>query len=218
MPFKVCVYEVDEQLFLPEVSIPSRQRRERAAAAKASSGEDMEAWRTRAEEITRRYQELLQTYGQLKSSTKNEVEWRRRCGNLVNGTLKNCRELEMALAAATAGSGPAGGPADGLSCGPLAAGIRQLVENQLQQLHAEGLLDLIEPQPSELFNPGIHEAVGTKPCTELAEGLIAAVAAAGYACAGKTVRKAKVILAAPAGASATEAQTPGSNTILLEEC
>lgn len=187
MPFKAAVYEVDE-LLLHADAPPARQQ---AAVPATSPAEELDAWRKRAEEIARKYQELMQSYKHAKASLKNEAEWRQRCQKLLQAALRNCRDLELAIQAAR----KAGGAADDPGRTALIAGIEQVVENQLQQLHAERLLEQIEPQPSELFDDNLHQQVGTKPSAELAAGLIAEVVEPGYACGGKAVRKAKVLLA-----------------------
>ena len=189
MPFKTTVYEADDRLFQADRPLPTRTQA--AAPAKPSPAEELDAWRKRAEETARKYQELLQSYKQVKASLKGEAEWRQRCQKLMHAALRNCRDLGLAVQAAH----KAGEHAHDPIRTALIAGMEQVIENQLRQLHAEGLLELIEPQPSELFDDNLHQAIGTKPSAELAAGLIAEVVDAGYACAGKAVRKARVLLA-----------------------
>ena len=193
MPFKSVIHEVDDRLFQAEP--PPDSRRETAAHVEPSPSEELEAWRTRAEETARKYQELLQMYRQTKAALKNEAEWRKRCQKLLHNGLRNCRELELAVLAAQKAHDESGQP-DGDPIGAaLIAGIRQVIEIQLQQLATEGMLRAIEPQPGELFDDNIHESVGTKPCPDFAQGLVAEVVRPGYASGPKIVRKAVVILA-----------------------
>ncbi|HUW33737.1 MAG TPA: nucleotide exchange factor GrpE [Planctomycetota bacterium] len=194
MPFKSVIYEVDDRLFQAEP--PPGSRRENAAPAKPSASEELEAWRARAEETARKYQELLQSYRQTKAALKNEAEWRHRCQKLLHNGLRNCQDLELAIVAAPKMHEESGQPGDDdpISAA-LTGGIRQVIENQLQQLAAEGLLQAVEPQPGELFDDNFHEVVGSKPCGNLAQGLVAEVVRTGYACGPKVVRKARVMLA-----------------------
>ena len=200
MAFRATICEIDEKLFEPAQASSVDVKKNRAKSAKLSLAEELEQWRNRAEDIAKKYQELLQSYRKLKATSKEETEWRQRCVKMLQNSLRNCRDLELALAAAhKAGeAGPGGCNPDDPVRKALIAGIEQVVEGQLQQLHIEGMLDLIDPQRSELFDPAIHQAMSAKPVDDLAEGLIAEVAQVGYSCGGKAVRKAQVILAARA--------------------
>ena len=195
MAFKATICEADERLFVSQCD-SVEVRKERAKPVKPSPAEEIEQWRVRAEDTAHKYQELMQSYRQLKASSKEETEWRQRCTKLLQNALRNCRDLDLVLAAAR-NTGDSG--TDDPARAALIAGIEQVVETQLQQLHGEGMLELIEPQPSELFDASMHEAAGTKAAPELAEGLIAEVKRVGYLCGGRAVRKAQVILAAACG-------------------
>jgi len=190
MVFTVEIHEADQRLFQAPKPNSSSRRKERAEPAKQTPAEETETWRQRSEESARQYQELLKSYTQLKASLKEEAEWHRRCTKLLNSILRNYQDLGLSLQAARAS-----GVADP-AVAALMGGIEQMLNNQLQQLHAQGLLDAIEPQPSELFAPALHESIGTV-ASNLAAGLIAEVDSIGYASAGRTVKKAKVFLAAP---------------------
>jgi len=192
MPFKSVIYEVDDRLFQAEP--PPGAHRANAAPAKPSPSEELEAWRNRAEEAARKYQELLQMYRQTKAALKNEAEWRQRCQKLLHCGLRNCSELELAIVAAQKAHGESGRPDDPIGSA-LITGIRQVVENHLLQFAAEGLLQHVEPQAGELFDDNLHESVGTKPSSDLAQGRVAEVVRIGFTCGPKVVRKASVVLA-----------------------
>jgi|GEM_PF-3529640 len=209
MPLQAAVYETGPTLFQPpdthgadRPADPLRGSGGRSGAtglrkaggpradAASAPSPGAEEWRAKAEEIARNYQRLLKSYRRLKEHAKEETEWRKRCNAMLNDSLRNCRDLEFAIAAADKQA--RGNPAlDGL-----VAGIKQVIDTQLQQLHALDLVEQIEPQASELFDDTQHEAVQTVVSDDYAAGLIAGLVAVGYACAGKVVRKAKVILAA----------------------
>jgi len=196
MAFDVAVYDVGESLFQSRTANSATPKSARRAA-KLSPAEELEAWRKRAEEITRNYQKLVKNYRQLKSHLKQQAEWHQRCNAMAAGALRNCRELEFALTAARKQGG------DEPGCTALIAGIEQVLENQLLQLREQGLIEGIEPQPAEIPDETLHEVVGTRQTDEFAEGLIAEVAEIGYACSGKPIRKAKVVVAAPANGNDT---------------
>jgi len=191
MGFEVAVYDVDERLFQPGTANPTTPAGSRQVA-KLSPAQELEAWRRRAEEITRNYQRLVKSYRQLKSHLKEEAQWRRRCNTMAAAALRNCRDLQLALAAAREQG------VEHPASAALIAGIEQVIEKQLSQLCEQGLIEAIEPQPAEIPDRNLHEVVGTKQTDEFAEGLIAEVAGIGYARDGEPVRKARVILAVPA--------------------
>jgi len=196
MPLLASVYEIDSTLFQPPDAGKPRGRSASAEKHKASPAQEAETWRARAEETARNYQCLLKSYRQLKERLKEGGEWRRRCSTMLSNTLRNCRDLEQAIEAAEQQAG------DNPALAALVSGIASVIDTSLQQLHALGLLEAIEPQPAELFDDNLHEAVDTVVSDEFAAGLIAGLVAIGYACGGRVVRKAKVVLAATGGGPA----------------
>lgn len=198
MAFEVVVYDVDDELFQLGKAGSSKHDSARRQARKPTPAEELQLWRQRAEDITRKYQQLLQSYQQLKVGAKADSVWRKRCNALLTAAVRNHRDLEFALAAAR------GQSAQHPAYAALITGIEQAIDNQLQQLHSQGLVEIIEPQPSELPDPNLHEVIGAKQTDELVEGLIAEVGAAGYLCDGKVIRKAKIILATQAGGAAPD--------------
>jgi molecular chaperone GrpE (heat shock protein) len=218
MALQAVLYEIDKTLFQPPAPGPRRPKsapdgaKAQQEGSTPSSAEELEAWRKRAEEIAGTYQQLLNSYRQLKAHLKEEGEWHHRCNGMLAGALRNCRDLELALEAATGSTADMEGGVNGLAATDpafqrLVEGIRQVLESQLQQLQAQELIEAIEPQPAELFDETIHEVIGSVPTDELAEGLIAEVAQIGYAYQGKPIRKAQVILAGAGGEPVSGRQT-----------
>ena len=202
MAFQVTVHDIGEKLFQSVTASPA-ERKKAHQGAKLSPAEELEAWRKRTEQITRDYQRLVESYRRLKSDLKQEGEWRRRCNTMLAGAMRNCRNLDFALAAAREKG------SKGTAFTGLVAGIEQVMQDQLRQLHAQGLIEAIEPQPSEIFDERLHEAVGTRQTPEFADGLIAEIADVGYLCRGKIIRKAKVVIAgAPEQTSAADDPPP----------
>ena len=197
MAFEVVVYDVDDRLFQSEKA-GSNKHKGAQPPRKPTPAEELQLWRQRAEDITRKYQQLLQSYQQLKAGAQVDSVWRKRCNAILAAAVRNHRDLEFALAAAREQG------AEHPAYAALIAGIEQATDNQLQQLHSHGLVEIIEPQPSELPDSSLHEVVGARQTDELVEGLIAEVAAAGYLCGGEVIRKAKVILATQAGGAAPD--------------
>ncbi|NQT18812.1 MAG: nucleotide exchange factor GrpE [Planctomycetes bacterium] len=213
MTIKVVVSDVGDELFQPDRTGSRTQNSARKQARKPTPAEELQAWRQRAEEVARKYQQLLQSYQKLKSSAKADSIWRRRCNAMLAAAVKTHRDLEFALSAAREQGG------EGPACEALTAGIRQVIDNQLQQLHAQGLLEVIDPQPSELPDSNLHEVIGVKQTDELVEGLIAEVAGVGYLCGGKPIRKARVVLATQAREAASHDEPDSTeNTFPPEAC
>jgi len=193
MAFTAAVYETSGVLFQPQ----SETGAKREGAQRLSSSQELELWRQRAEDMARKYQELLKNYRQMKAAQKEEHEQYRNNQKLLSDVLANCRNLELAIQAAKLNE------ASSPTVAALITGMQQVLDNQLAQLNEHGLLETVEPQPAEMPDPELHETVGSV-ASDLAEGLIAEVVEPGYTCSGKLVRKAKVFLAAPAGGPAAD--------------
>lgn len=96
-----------------------------------------------------------------------------------------------------------------ITIGQLLDGVRVIRDELLAALLAVGV-ERIEPRPDEPFDPLRHEAVMRRPTDQAAPGHIVETLQAGYAIGDRTIRPAKVAVAADVSESCDDSGGPGA--------
>ena len=117
----------------------------------------------------------------------------------ATGLLGVADNLQRALQAAPQGSEDAGVTG-------LITGLEMTEKSLLQAFEANGLTR-VAPAPGDRFDPNVHQAVTEQPSADVPPGAVLQTFQPGYVLYGRTVRPARVIVAAKGGAAAAPGST-----------
>ncbi len=149
-----------------------------------------QALQAERDDLLARLQRVSADYINYQKRIQREAQEARQFGNaeLIKSLLVVVDDLERAIEHARANH-----PADD----PLLVGTELVYRKALEVLSSFGLTP-IAANVGEAFDPAIHEAVLQQPSAEAEPMTILAEAQKGYTLHGRTLRPAKVVVAAPA--------------------
>jgi molecular chaperone GrpE len=172
---------------------PGAQDQEGSAALEVPESTMIENLRKERDDLFSRLQRLSADYVNYQRRTQREVQEERSRGvvDLAKAIIAVLDDLELAI-----DHGRANHPADD----PLLRGTEMVHGNALAKLKEFG----VQPVPSEgqPFDPRNHEALAHQPTDQAEPMTVIKEVQKGYTFHGKTIRPAKVIVAAPAPAAA----------------
>lgn len=151
--------------------------------------EDMEDLRKRAGERDEYYDLMLRARADLenfsKRMDKEKIRWKETSlRNFVSDMLPALDALHVAIS-----------HTEETEASSILDGVR-LMEKEISKVFHQNGIDIVEPNPGDVFDPALHEAVMSDVTDEFEPGHVTAVLRRGFSASGILVRAAQVKVAA----------------------